>query len=43
MDKNAEVLIQGLKEGKQVADGVEFWIQFGSQEVKEYCKQKGYL
>ena len=43
MDMYAEVLIQGLKEGKQVADGVEFWIQFGSQEVKEYCKQKGYL
>ena len=22
---------------------VTFWIQFGSQEVKQYCQEKGYL
>ncbi|MEE2889687.1 MAG: aconitase family protein [Planctomycetota bacterium] len=43
MDMYAEVLRYGLEQGQRVADGVEFWIQFGSQEVKEYCQQKGYL
>ncbi len=43
MDMYAEVLREGVQRGKKVADGVEFWIQFGSQEVKEYCRQKGYL
>ena len=39
----AEVLQHGLKQGQRVAEGVEFWIQFGSQEVKKYCQEKGYL
>jgi len=43
MDMYAEVLREGVQRGKKVADGVEFWIQFGSQEVKEYCREKGYL
>ena len=43
MDMYAEVLIAGLERGERVAEDVEFWIQFGSQEVKEYCREKGYL
>jgi 3-isopropylmalate/(R)-2-methylmalate dehydratase large subunit len=26
-----------------VADSVKFYIQFGSQETREYCLRKGYL
>ncbi len=43
MNMYAEVLRHGLQHGRRVADGVEFWIQFGSQEVKEYCREMGYL
>ncbi|OUU26007.1 MAG: hypothetical protein CBC13_00970 [Planctomycetia bacterium TMED53] len=43
MDMYAQVLKAGLERGDRVADGVEFWIQFGSQEVKEYCREQGYL
>ncbi len=43
MDMYAEVLRDGLSRGLKVAEGVEFWIQFGSQEVREYCEQQGYL
>jgi 3-isopropylmalate/(R)-2-methylmalate dehydratase large subunit len=43
MEMYATVLAEGLAEGRHVAPGVTFWIQFGSQEVKEWCRQKGYL
>ena len=43
MDMYAEVLADALKHGKRVADSVEFYIQFGSQETREYCIEKGYL
>jgi 3-isopropylmalate/(R)-2-methylmalate dehydratase large subunit len=43
MDMYAEVLADALKRGKRVADSVEFYIQFGSQETREYCIAKGYL
>ncbi len=43
MDMYAHVLQEALDNGQRVADGVEFWIQFGSQEVKQYCLQQGYL
>jgi 3-isopropylmalate/(R)-2-methylmalate dehydratase large subunit len=43
MDMYAKVLADGLARGKRVRDGVTFWIQFGSQEVKEYCREQGYL
>jgi 3-isopropylmalate/(R)-2-methylmalate dehydratase large subunit len=32
-----------LKRGKRVADSVQFFIQFGSQETRDYCVRKGYL
>jgi 3-isopropylmalate/(R)-2-methylmalate dehydratase large subunit len=43
MDMYAAVLADALRQGKKVADGVEFYIQFGSQETREYCLRKGYL
>jgi 3-isopropylmalate/(R)-2-methylmalate dehydratase large subunit len=43
MDMYAAVLADALKHGKRVADSVQFYIQFGSQETREYCLRKGYL
>jgi 3-isopropylmalate/(R)-2-methylmalate dehydratase large subunit len=43
MDMYAEVLRDALRQGKRVADSVKFYIQFGSQETREYCLRKGYL
>ena len=43
MDMYAEVLADALKHGKRVADSVQFYIQFGSQETRDYCLSKGYL
>ncbi len=43
MDMYASVLADALKQGKHVADSVKFYIQFGSQETRDYCLRKGYL
>ena len=43
MDMYAAVLRDALREGKHVAPSVQFYIQFGSQETREYCMRKGYL
>ena len=43
MDMYAMVLADALKHGKRVADSVKFYIQFGSQETREYCLRRGYL
>jgi 3-benzylmalate isomerase len=43
MDMYARVLADALKQGKRVADSVTFYIQFGSQETRDYCTRKGYL
>jgi 3-isopropylmalate/(R)-2-methylmalate dehydratase large subunit len=43
MDMYARVLADALKNGKRVADSVQFYIQFGSQETREYCIRQGYL
>jgi 3-isopropylmalate/(R)-2-methylmalate dehydratase large subunit len=43
MDMYAAVLADALKQGKQVAASVKFYIQFGSQETRDYCLRKGYL
>jgi 3-isopropylmalate/(R)-2-methylmalate dehydratase large subunit len=43
MDMYAAVLADALKQGKRVADSVKFYIQFGSQETRNYCLRKGYL
>ena len=43
MDMYAAVLNNALQQGKRVAPSVQFYIQFGSQETREYCVRKGYL
>ncbi len=43
MDMYAAVLAEGVARGQRVAEGTQFFIQFGAQEVKEYCRAKGYL
>jgi 3-isopropylmalate/(R)-2-methylmalate dehydratase large subunit len=43
MDMYAAVLADALRQGKRVAESVKFYIQFGSQETREYCLRKGYL
>jgi 3-isopropylmalate/(R)-2-methylmalate dehydratase large subunit len=43
MDMYAAVLADALKQGKRISTKVDFWIQFGSQETREYSKRRGYL
>jgi 3-isopropylmalate/(R)-2-methylmalate dehydratase large subunit len=43
MDMYAAVLSDALKRGLRVADKVQFWIQFGSQETREYSRRQGYI
>jgi len=43
MDMYAAVLADALKRGTRVAESVKFYIQFGSQETREYCLRRGYL
>ncbi len=43
MDMYARVLADALAQGKRVAGSCKFYIQFGSQETREYCVRKGYL
>ena len=43
MDMYALVLGDALKQGKRVADSTKFYIQFGSQETRDYCVRRGYL
>src|SRR5438045_8320342 len=39
----AAVLENALSHGKRVADGVHLYIQFGSQKIKEYARERGYI
>ena len=43
MDMYAAVLERALAQGRKVADGVQLYIQFGSQHIRQYAEQKGYL
>ncbi len=43
MDMYATVLQHALDQGKHVAPGVHLYLQFGSQKIKQYAKQRGYL
>jgi len=43
IDMYARVMAEAEKHGKRVADGVEFYLQFGSQDVEAYAKAQGYL
>jgi 3-isopropylmalate/(R)-2-methylmalate dehydratase large subunit len=39
----ARVMQDALAAGKKVADGVDFYIQFGSRAVEEFARKRGYL
>jgi 3-isopropylmalate/(R)-2-methylmalate dehydratase large subunit len=39
----AAVLKDALAQGKRVAHSCKFYIQFGSQQTREYCVSRGYL
>jgi len=43
MDMYAEVLANALSSGKRVAEGVHLYIQFGSQKIKQYARERGYI
>jgi 3-isopropylmalate/(R)-2-methylmalate dehydratase large subunit len=43
MDMYAQVLKNALARGKRVAEGVHLYIQFGSQKIKQYARQRGYI
>ncbi len=43
MDMYAQVLENALANGKRVAEGVRLYIQFGSQKIKQYARQRGYI
>ena len=43
MDMYAQVLENALAHGKRVKDGVHLYIQFGSQKIKKYARERGYI
>ena len=43
MDMYARVLQEAVDRGDRVAPWVKFFIQCGSQDVKRYCAERGYL
>ncbi len=43
MDMYARVLEEAAARGARVAPWVRFYIQCGSQDVKRYCEERGYL
>ncbi|MCG8416574.1 MAG: aconitase family protein [Proteobacteria bacterium] len=43
IDSYARVMIEADRAGRTVAEGVEFYLQFGSREVAEYARERGYL
>ena len=43
MDMYAAVLKRAVQQGKRVAPGVHLYLQFGSQKIKQYAREKGYI
>lgn len=43
IDYYAKVMIEADKAGKKVAQGVRFYLQFGSQDVEAYARDQGYM
>jgi len=43
MDMYASVLRRALEQGKGVAEGVQLYIQFGSQDIRDYAIAQGYV
>jgi len=43
LDHYARVMADADRAGQRVADGVRFYIQFGSKDVEDYARAQGYL
>jgi 3-isopropylmalate/(R)-2-methylmalate dehydratase large subunit len=43
MDMYASVLRKAIEQGKGVAEGVQLYIQFGSQDIRDYAIAQGYV
>ncbi|MDT5123479.1 MAG: 3-benzylmalate isomerase [Acidobacteriota bacterium] len=43
MDMYAAVLKSAVEQGRRVAPGVHLYLQFGSQKIKQYAREKGYI
>ena len=43
MDMYAAVLKRAVDQGRRVAPGVHLYLQFGSQKIKEYARERGYI
>jgi 3-isopropylmalate/(R)-2-methylmalate dehydratase large subunit len=43
MDMYAAVLKRAVDEGRRVAPGVHLYLQFGSQKIKQYARERGYI
>jgi 3-isopropylmalate/(R)-2-methylmalate dehydratase large subunit len=43
MDMYADVLARAERAGKRVAEGVHLYIQFGSQDIRRYAEERGYI
>jgi 3-isopropylmalate/(R)-2-methylmalate dehydratase large subunit len=43
MDMYAAVLKRAVEQGRRVAPGVQLFLQFGSQKIKEYARSRGYI
>jgi 3-isopropylmalate/(R)-2-methylmalate dehydratase large subunit len=43
MDMYASVLARAVAKGKRVADGVKLYLQFGSQDIRRYAEERGYI
>ena len=43
MDMYAAVLGGAVSRGQKVADGVKLYVQFGSQEIRKYAEDRGYI
>ncbi len=43
MDMYARVLRDAVEAGRRVHPDVAFFIQYGAQDVKQYCQEKGYV
>ncbi|HZI17517.1 MAG TPA: aconitase family protein [Pyrinomonadaceae bacterium] len=43
MDMYAAVLRRAVEQGRRVAPGVHLYLQFGSQKIKQYARERGYI
>ncbi len=43
LDMYGQVMREALEAGRRVRDGVEFYIQFGSEAVADYARRRGYV